>query len=197
MGTNKYIYIRKPPLLVIHALILSYYYMKYLFVRIVRIVLGKRLITERSFKSFKKIPKHVGIVFNTENPDHYSDKIQEVVDLAAKIEGVNEISLYFNDKVPELKFNPSKVATFNHKDVEAYFVKEMNKKTLIEKNSEPFKSQLEMVIFYSQSHSLCGFFPWRLDLCTLVYLGGMNLVSKYTFYKAFIEFQKTEQRGGK
>lgn len=191
------IYIRKPLLLLMQISVLVLYYTKYLFDKFVRILPGKKLINESSFKSFQKMPKHIGIVFNTEHPEKYTNKIQEVLDLAMNIDGINEISLYFINKVPELRYNPSKVAIFTHNDVETYFNKEMNKKAPIEENNDPFKSTLELVIFFSQVHSLCGFFPWRLDLCTLVYPGDMKLLSKYTFYKSFIEYQATEQRNGK
>lgn len=184
-------------LFAIHILILAYTYLRFIYDKIVRSTVGKLIITENSFNHFKKIPSHVGIVFNSDKVNQYAGQIQEVVDLASTISGINEISLFFTKDIPELKIMSDKVTIYSQESVQKCFLAEMNKKSAIESNLDPFRSPLDVVIFYCRVHSLCNFFPWRLDLCTLVYPGDIKICSKYSFYHSIVEFQKTEQRCGK
>ncbi|EAY23720.1 hypothetical protein TVAG_120580 [Trichomonas vaginalis G3] len=143
------------------------------------------------------MPSHIGIVFNSEQVDKYANKIQEVVDLASSIKDVHEISLFFTKNTLKLNFISDKIKVFTQDSVEQAFIQEMKKQSPIGSSSEPFKSPLDVVIFYCRVHSLCNFFPWRLDLCTLVYPGDIKICSKYSFYHSIAEYQKTEQRCGK
>lgn len=189
--------LRRSILFGVHIVVLIYYYLLFIYEKCVKIVLGEKNISEKTFLKFKKIPSHLALVFNSKNPKKHVNKIQEVLDLVQNIKGINEISLFFTSEPPELTYERDKVTIFKESENDEIFLKEMMKKVPLASNPEPFKSNVDFVIFFSKSHSLNNFFPWRLDLSMFSYPGNINICSKYSLYKSFVEYQSTEQRCGK
>ena len=159
--------------------------------------MGETQITEKTFLKFKKIPSHLALVFNSKHPEKYTKNVQEVLDLAQNIKGVNEISLFFTAKPPELTYDSDLVNVFVEKDISSFFLKEMKQKRSLSSIQEPFKSNVDFIVFYTKIHSLCNFFPWKLDVTMFSYPGKIDICSKYSLYKSFVEYQNTEQRLGK
>ena len=181
----------------VHFLILTVHYVRFVYEKCVKIVLGEKQITEKTFSKFKKIPSHLALVFNTKHPQKYSANIQEVIDLAQNIKGVNEITLFFTENPPELTYERERFNVFTDSDIPKLFLKEMEENKSLSSSTEPFKSNVDFIIFYSKIHSLCNFFPWKLDVTMFSYPGKINICSKYSLYKSFVEYQNTEQRLGK
>ena len=181
----------------VHFIILTIHYIKFIYDKCVNIVIGEKQINEHTFSKFKKIPSHLAFVFNSKHPEKYTKNIQEILDLAQNIKGINEITLFFTQKPPQLFYERDRVNVFMESEIPFLFQKEMEQKQPLNTIIDPFKSNIDFVIFYSKIHSLCNFFPWKLDVTMFSYPGKINICSKYSLYKSFIEYQSTEQRLGK
>ena len=181
----------------VHLFILTAYYIRFIYDKCVKVTLGEKKISENTFLRFKKIPSHLAFVFNSKNPKKYTKNIQEILDLVQNIKGINEITLFFTSQPPELTYERERVNIFTEADIKPNFLKEMQTKLPFNSIPDPFKSNIDFVIFYSKLHSMCNFFPWKLDVTIFSYPGKINICSKYTVYKSFLEYQNTEQRLGK
>jgi hypothetical protein len=183
-------------LLLIHFIILVGAYIALFWQELVNLIKGRRRMAVADLLKLTDIPSHVAIVLD-EDATKFRYQIAETLDFVTQIPQVSLITVFFRHSVPKISFPSQKVRVFQSSDVAPAFTTVMMTGADLASTSYPLDVKLDLVIVYSRTSSLCNFFPWNLDLATIVLAGPVVRISPLSIVNAFAQYGETEQRFGK
>ena len=124
-------------------------------------------------------------------------KIESAIQFSLTIPNLQELVVFTHKSTINFGIEDDRIFYCNDNTVSQEFMKEMKRDGKIENHLEPFQIPLELCIVYSQYANLCNFFPWKLDLATIVYGGMIRDISPETILSSLDGFAHQEQRHGK
>jgi hypothetical protein len=160
------------------------------------IIRGRRRSAVLELQKLRIFPEHIALVLDDVS-DAFCVPISETIQFILDIPQIFTISVFVGRGELPFSISSKKVRVFHGEDVTTAFQKVMESKAPLRSAPCPFETKLDLVIAYSRSSSLCGFFPWEMDLATFYLAGPVANISPASIVKGLGQYDRTEQRFGK